>query len=98
MSIEQHIKALKAPYLSEKAVMLSDKNNQFSFKVAQDATKPKIKRAVEKLFGVIVESVRIVTVKPKVKRSRKGFGVRQGWKKAYVKLADGQDIDFTKPV
>lgn len=98
MNVEQHVKVILQPYVSEKGVRLSDKTRHFVFKVAADATKPKVKRAVEKLFNVAVEGVQILNVKPKSKRFRQTMGKRQGWKKAYVKLAEGHDIDFTKPI
>jgi large subunit ribosomal protein L23 len=64
------------------------------FKVAVDATKLEVKKAVEKLFKVTVESVQTVNVKGKVKRNKFGLSAKPSWKKAYVRLASGQDIDF----
>lgn len=82
-----------APVVSEKASRLAEKRNQAVFKVLRDAQKPEIKRAVEKLFNVKVEAVRTLNVKGKTK----GFGGRKGarpdWKKAYVTLAQGSQID-----
>ena len=98
MSFEKHVKTVLAPYVSEKSVRLSDKHRQFTFKVAKLATKPKVKEAVEALFNVKVEAVRISNVKPVLKRIRNRMGTQSGWKKAIVKLAEGHDIDFTKPV
>jgi large subunit ribosomal protein L23 len=64
-------------------------------RVANDASKPEIKAAVEALFKVRVEQVRVLNVKGKERRTRHGVGRRSDWKKAYVRLAVGQDIDFT---
>ena len=84
-----------APHVSEKSALTADLNNQAVFKVAVDATKPEIKKAVEKLFKVEVESVQVLNVKGKVKRNRFGAIKKPSWKKAYVTLKEGQDIDYT---
>lgn len=94
MNKERIFKVLRAPHVSEKASMVSDAGNQVVFKVALDANKRDIKAAVEALFSVNVEGVRVTTVKGKTKRTRFGVGRRSDWKKAYVRLAPGQDIDF----
>jgi large subunit ribosomal protein L23 len=67
------------------------------FKVATDATKPEIRQAVEKMFDVKVDDVTVCSVKGKVKRFGSSMGRRAGWKKAYVTLAEGHDIDFMGP-
>jgi len=94
MSKERLMKILLSPIVSEKSAMAADKSNQFAFKVAPDATKPEIADAVELLFDVKVEQVRTVNVKGKQKRFGAMLGKRNNWKKAYVRLQDGQDIDF----
>ena len=82
------------PHVSEKAAVVADMNNQYVFRVAVDATKLEVKKAVEKLFKVNVADVQTLKVKGKVKRNRFGYSKKPGWKKAYVRLEQGQDIDF----
>jgi large subunit ribosomal protein L23 len=94
MNQERIFKVLKAPHVSEKATLVADRNNQFVFKVAKDATKTEIKAAVEKLWDVKVKSVSTLVVKGKVKRFGRSEGKRSDWKKAYVSLQEGFDIDF----
>ena len=94
MNQERIFQVLVGPHVSEKAAIAADENNQYVFKVAVDATKAEIKRSVEQLFKVEVTGVNTLKVKGKVKRNRYGFSTRPTWKKAYVKLAQGQDIDF----
>ena len=94
MNQERIFQVLVGPHVSEKAAIAADENNQYVFKVAVDATKAEIKRSVEQLFKVEVDNVNTLKVKGKVKRNRYGFSTRPTWKKAYVKLAQGQDIDF----
>lgn len=94
MGKEAMYTTLLAPVITEKATQLSEKN-QVAFRVAQDATKPEIKAAVESLFGVTVEHVHTLVVKGKTKRFRGRPGVRSDVKKAYVTLAHGQSIDFS---
>ena len=94
MNQERIYKVLMGPHVSEKATMLAESNNQVVFKVAADATKPEIKAAVEQLFDVKVASVQVVNIKGKIKRTRYGMGKRNDVRKAYVRLQDGQDIDF----
>jgi len=84
------------PHVSEKGTRLADKHRQFVFVVRRDASKPTIKQAVEKMFNVKVETVAVVNVKGKSKRSGKTPGRRQDWKKAYVSLKPGQDINFMR--
>jgi len=91
---ERLYKVLLAPVVSEKAAMAAESANQVVFKVVVDATKLEIKAAVEKLFDVNVEDVKTLKVKGKTKRTRHGLGQRSNWKKAYVRLAECQDIDF----
>ena len=93
-SQERLMKVLLAPQISEKATYVADKNNQVIFRVATDATKPEIKAAVEMMFKVNVDSVQVACVKGKVKRSGRIMGRRNDWKKAYVCLAAGQEINF----
>ncbi len=91
---ERLMKVLLAPYVSEKSTMTADKNRQYVFKVLPDANKIEIGRAVELLFEVEVDSVQVVNVKGKNKVFGRMKGRRKDWKKAYVKLAEGQQIDF----
>ena len=94
---------LLAPVISEKATMIADKGNQITFRVAADATKPEIKAAVEAMFSqkdkkIEVLSVQVANVKGKEKRFGKFMGRRRNWKKAYVCLKPGFDIDFASGV
>lgn len=93
---ERLLQVLLAPQISEKATFIADKNEQVVFRVASDATKPEIKAAVELLFKVDVESVQVCNVKGKVKRFRGAAGRRKGWKKAFVSLKPGQEINFVE--
>jgi len=93
-SQERLRKVLLAPRISEKATHVADKNEQVVFRVATDATKPEIKAAVELMFKVNVDSVQVACVKGKAKRSGRIAGRRNDWKKAYVCLAAGQEINF----
>ena len=94
ISQERLMQVLLAPQISEKATFVADKNEQVVFKVASCATKPEVKAAVELLFKVEVKSVQIANVKGKVKRFGKTMGRRKGWKKAFVCLKPGQEINF----
>ena len=94
MNQERIFQVLEGPHVSEKAAVVADTNNQYVFKVALNATKAEIRKSVEQLFKVKVESVSTLRVKGKVKRNRYGFSTKPTWKKAYVRLAQGQDIDF----
>ncbi|MFZ5503321.1 MAG: 50S ribosomal protein L23 [Pseudomonadota bacterium] len=91
---ERLMKVLLAPQISEKATYLADKFEQVIFRVASDATKPEIKAAVELMFKVKVDSVQVSCVKGKVKRTGRFVGRRNNWKKAYVCLTPGQEINF----
>jgi large subunit ribosomal protein L23 len=94
MNLERIFKVLLGPHISEKATVVAEEHNQYVFKVAKDATKLEIKKAVEQLFEVSVKAVRTAVVKGKTKRTRFGMGQRSDWKKAYVSLEQGQEIDF----
>ncbi len=96
MNQERLLQVLLAPQISEKATYVADKYEQVIFRVASDATKPEIKAAVELLFKVQVESVQVMNVKGKVKRFRQTLGRRKGWKKAFVSLKPGQEINFVE--
>ncbi|MCL4133331.1 UNVERIFIED_CONTAM: hypothetical protein GTU68_058989 [Idotea baltica] len=87
-------KVLLGPHISEKSTVLAEQRNQFVFKVAVDATKLEIKRAVEALFGVTVDHVTTQNVLGKSKRTARGMGKRSDWKKAIVRLQSGQTLDF----
>jgi large subunit ribosomal protein L23 len=93
-SQERLMKVLLAPQISEKATHVAEKNEQVIFRVASDATKHEIKAAVEMMFKVSVESVQVANVKGKVKRMGRYVGRRNDWKKAFVCLAAGQEINF----
>ncbi len=94
MNQERRYQIILNPVVSEKSTMVADKNRQVVFKVRPDATKSEISDAVENLFTVKVKSVQVVSVRGKVKRSGKTLGTRSNWKKAYVCLEEGYDIDF----
>jgi len=94
MNQERIMQVLLAPHISEKTAVLADSDRQHVFKVLPSATKIEIKQAVESLFNVKVDQVRVVNVKGKTKRFGQRTGKRSDWRKAYVKLAEGQDIDF----
>lgn len=94
MNQERIFQVLLGPVVSEKAATAGQAGNQVVFKVLRDADKREIKTAVQKLFNVVVEEVRTVNVKGKNKRTRYGIGRTCDWKKAYVRLAQGQEIDF----
>jgi large subunit ribosomal protein L23 len=93
---ERLLQVLLAPQVSEKATYVAEKHSQVVFRVASDATKPEIKAAVELLFKVNVESVQVCNVPGKIKRFRQMKGLRKGWKKAFVGLKDGQEINFAE--
>jgi large subunit ribosomal protein L23 len=87
-------KILLGPHFTEKATSSASLANQVVFKVVKDATKPEIKAAVEKLFDVKVLGVSVALMKGKTKQTKHGLGKRSNWKKAYVRLEQGQEIDF----
>lgn len=88
------LNVILGPHVSEKSARGSELHSQFCFKVAPDATKDEIKQAIESLFEVNVSQVRTLNVKGKAKRFGRFLGRRKNWKKAYVSLQAGQDIDF----
>ena len=94
MNPERVYSVLLEPHISEKVSILGDTSNQYGFRVARDATKAEIKAAVEQLFEVTVENVSTLNVKGKRKRHTHGVSRRKHWKKAYVRVAAGQEIDF----
>jgi large subunit ribosomal protein L23 len=94
MNQERIFKVLRAPHISEKAAIVGDASNQHVFRVATDAKKEEIKQAVEQLFNVKVSKVRTANVKGKVKRQGVRLGKRNDWKKAYVSLEQGHEIDL----
>jgi large subunit ribosomal protein L23 len=94
MNEERLMQVLLSPHISEKSTDVADKHRQVVFRVETTATKAEIGAAVEKLFEVEVENVQVVNVRGKVKRFGKTPGKRNDWKKAYVKLKEGHDIDF----
>jgi large subunit ribosomal protein L23 len=95
MNQERLFKILLGPHITEKSAMSSGEVNQVAFKVASNANKLEIRKAVEQLFEVKVDNVRVVNMKGKTRRTKTGMGQRSDWKKAYVRLAKGQDIDFS---
>ncbi len=94
MNENRMYQVLLSPHISEKTAMAAELNRRHTFKVAKDASKLEIKKAVEKLFSVKVESVQVVNVKGKAKRFGAIMGRQDNWKKAIVKLRDGDDLDF----
>jgi large subunit ribosomal protein L23 len=94
MNEERLMKVLVAPLISEKSSIAAEQNNQYVFKVTNDATKPEIKQAVETLFDVKVDSVKVANMKGKSKRFGQKMGRRSDWKKAYISLQAGQEIDL----
>jgi large subunit ribosomal protein L23 len=94
MNQERLMKVLLAPIVSEKSTRVADAHRQFAFKVMKDASKPDVRKAVELMFDVKVDSVQIANVRGKSKRFGQSLGKRSDWKKAYVTLAEGHDIDF----
>jgi len=94
MSKERLYKVLLSPRMTEKSTRVGESSNQYVFKVTTDSDKKDVKDAVEKLFEVNVESVRIVNVKGKSKSFKLRSGKRNDWKKAYVRVQEGQVIDF----
>jgi large subunit ribosomal protein L23 len=94
MSKTRLMNVLLSPIVSEKSALAADASNQFAFKVMTDASKPEIAEAVELMFDVKVDQVRTVNMKGKQKRFGAVMGRRNNWKKAYVRLQEGFDIDF----
>ena len=93
-SIDQLMNVVLAPVVSEKSTFVADKNRQYVFRVADHATKPEIKAAIELMFKTKVENVTVLNVHGKERRFGRMVGRRRNWKKAYVRLAEGQEINF----
>ena len=95
MNEQKIMSILLEPKVTEKSSMIGELNNQYVFKVSKSATKPEIKKAIELMFdGAEVESVQVPNVKGKRKIFKRSPGQRANWKKAYIKLKPGFDIDF----
>lgn len=94
MNQERIYKIILGPVISEKSAAAGESGNQVVFKVLPSANKLEIKAAIQALFGTKVESISVLNVKGKTKRTRYGLGKRSDWKKAYVRLAPGQEIDL----
>ena len=94
MSQERLMTVLLGPHVSEKGTVLAEKNNQVIFRVRRDANKEEIRKAVELMFEVKVEGVQVLNQHGKIIRFGRMSGKRADWKKAYVRLAEGQSIDF----
>lgn len=95
MNKERLMQVIRAPIVSEKTSLIQEKSNQFVFEISSDATKGDVKAAVEALFNVKVEGVNVVTVRGKTRAFRGRLGKRSDWRKAYVRLSQGQTIDLT---
>ncbi len=94
MSMNKLYTTLVSPIISEKSTRVGEQSNQYVFRVAKNASKKQVKDAVEKIFDVQVEKVQILNMKGKSKVFRQRQGKRADWKKAYVRVQDGQMIDF----
>ena len=94
MNDQRLYQVLLAPHISEKTATASEMEGRHTFRLARDASKLEVRKAVEKLFDVSVRSVQIINVRGKTKRFGQSEGKRSDWKKAIVRLAEGQDIDF----
>lgn len=94
MNQERLMQVIVAPHVTEKSAVATELSNQHAFKVLPSANKAEVKSAVELMFGVKVEEVRLMNVKGKVKRFRQHEGKRGDWKKAYVRLAEGSEISY----
>ena len=94
MNAERMHRIILRPIISEKSTMTAEKHRQVVFEVLADATKAEVRQAVEALFSVSVEGVQVINVRGKVKRFGRTPGKRRNWKKAYVRLAEGHDLDF----
>lgn len=94
MNQEQLLTVVLTPHISEKASRGMEKKNEYIFEVAECATKPAVKQAIEQLFNTKVKSVRIVNVRAKKKLFRGNEGKRKGWKKAYVTLQADQKLEI----
>ena len=95
MNLERMYTVILGPHVSEKTTLMGENVNQYAFRVIKDATKPEIKQAVESIFNVVVDDLQVLNVKGKTKRNVGGRIRRTpGWKKAYVRLEAGHEIDF----
>ena len=94
MNTQRLTNIIVSPRISEKATLRADLDNQHVFSVLKDATKPEVKKAVELMFDVKVKSVRLMNVQGKLTRVGRTFGKRKDWKKAYVRLQEGFDINY----
>jgi len=94
MNQDRLMKVLFSPVVSEKSTRVADAHRQFVFKVDKTASKPEVRKAVELMFDVKVDNVQVSNMRGKTKRHGKSSGKRSDWKKAYVTLAEGHDIDF----
>ncbi len=94
MNQNRLLQVLRMPHVSEKSALAAENSNQYVFKVAIDATKKEIRKAVESIFDVKVEQVRVVNVKGKRKRFGMRDGKRSDWRKAYIRVQEGQEIEF----
>jgi len=93
-AVDRLMNVVLAPVVSEKGTFVADRYRQYVFRVADDATKPQIKAAVELMFKTRVEGVTVSNVKGKERRFGRTIGRKRSWKKAYVRLAEGQEINF----
>jgi large subunit ribosomal protein L23 len=93
-AVDRLMTVVLAPVVSEKSTFVADKNRQYVFRVADDATKPQIKAAIELMFKTKVKGVTVANVKGKERRFGRTIGRKRSWKKAYVCLAEGQEINF----
>ena len=94
MNTQRLTNIIVSPRISEKATIRADLDNQHVFSVLKDATKPEVKKAVELMFDVKVKSVRVLNMQGKLTRVGRTFGKRKDWKKAYVRLQEGFDINY----
>jgi large subunit ribosomal protein L23 len=94
MNKERLMQVLVSPLVSEKSHRLADSSRQYAFKVLPDASKPEIRAAVELLFDVKVDRVRVVNTKGKTRRFQRYIGRQSDMRKAYVQLVEGQEINF----
>lgn len=94
MNEERMYQVVRRPHISEKTVGIAESKRQITFEVLKTASKPEVKEAIEALFKVEVAEVKTMVVKGKAKRASRFMGRRNDWKKAYVTLKEGHDIDF----
>ena len=94
MNQERIFTVLREPYITEKVSVQGEEANQYAFKVAPDATKVEIRAAVESILSVSVTKVTTTNVKGKLKRTARGMSRKKNWKKAYVTVAAGQELDY----